>query len=108
MIRYREWKFQVVESWIQWRSFKWDAIGDKYDKSVWMREDTTIILSQHLSKGAAGNNKTFKNQKILIDIAIIYYITEFTHPEISIFRNTAVTNIRIYQTYVIQVCIVGQ
>jgi hypothetical protein len=36
--------------------------------------------------------------KILTDIAIIYYITEFKHPEISIFRNTAVTNIRKYQT----------
>jgi hypothetical protein len=46
--------------------------------------------------------------KILIDIAIIYYITEFKHPEISIFRNTAVTNIRKYQTYLIQVCTVGQ
>jgi hypothetical protein len=42
--------------------------------------------------------------KILIDIAIIYYITEFKHPEISIFRNTAITNIRKYPTYVIQVC----
>jgi hypothetical protein len=42
--------------------------------------------------------------KILIYIAVIYYITEFKHPEISIFRNTAVTNIRKYQTYVIQVC----
>jgi hypothetical protein len=46
--------------------------------------------------------------KILIYIAVIYYITEFRHPEISIFRNTAVTNIRKYQTYVIQVCTVGQ
>jgi hypothetical protein len=36
-----------------------------------------------------------------VDIAIIYYITEFMHPEISIFRNTAVTN-------VIQVFTVGQ
>jgi hypothetical protein len=34
----------------------------------------------------------------LIDIAIIYYITEFKRPEISIFRNTAVTNIRKYYT----------
>jgi hypothetical protein len=26
--------------------------------------------------------------KMLMDIAITYYITEFKHPEISIFRNT--------------------
>jgi hypothetical protein len=46
--------------------------------------------------------------KIITDIAIIYYITEFELSEISIFLNTAVTNIRKYPTYVIQVCTVGQ
>jgi hypothetical protein len=40
---------------------------------------------------------------MLIDIAIIYDIMEFMNPEISIFRNTAVTNIRKSQTYIIQV-----
>jgi hypothetical protein len=40
--------------------------------------------------------------KIVIDIAIIYYITQFKHPEISIFRNTAVRNTRKYQTRVIR------
>jgi hypothetical protein len=44
---------------------------------------------------------------ILIETEIIYYIAEFKHPEISIIRNTAVTNIRKYQTYVIQVFTVG-
>jgi hypothetical protein len=38
--------------------------------------------------------------KILIDISIIYYITQFKHSEISIFRKTAVMNNRKYQIYV--------
>jgi hypothetical protein len=46
--------------------------------------------------------------KMLIDTAIIYYITEFKHSEISIFPNTALRNIRKYPTSVIQVCTVGQ
>jgi hypothetical protein len=46
--------------------------------------------------------------KILIYIPIIYYIKEVKHPEISIFRHTAVTNIRKYQTCVIHDCRVGQ
>jgi hypothetical protein len=45
---------------------------------------------------------------MLIDIAIIFYITEFKDPEISIFRNTEVTNITKYQTYIILVCTVGE
>jgi hypothetical protein len=40
-----------------------------------------------------GERKFRRSLKILIDVAIIYYITEFKHPEISILRNTAVTNI---------------
>jgi hypothetical protein len=55
-----------------------------------------------------GERKFRRNLKMLIDIAIIYYITEFMHLDISIFGNTAVTNIRKYQTYVMQVCTVGQ
>jgi hypothetical protein len=48
--------------------------------------------------------RTFrKHLKILIDTVIIYYITKFKHSEISIFRNTEVTNIIKYQVYVIQV-----
>jgi hypothetical protein len=31
---------------------------------------------------------------MLIDNAIMYFTTEFKHSEVSIFRNTAVTNIR--------------
>jgi hypothetical protein len=56
--------------------------------------------------------------KMLIDNAIIYYITEFKHSENSIFRYTALTNIRrkyiyiyiyIYTSiYIFQVCTVGQ
>jgi hypothetical protein len=38
--------------------------------------------------------------KILIDIAIIYYITELEHSEVSLFWNTAVTNIAKYQVHV--------
>jgi hypothetical protein len=38
--------------------------------------------------------------KILIDIAIIYYITELEHSEISIFGNTAVKKIRKYQIHI--------
>jgi hypothetical protein len=45
---------------------------------------------------------------ILVDNAIIYYITECKHPEILKFRHAAVTNIRKYQAYVIQVCTVEQ
>jgi hypothetical protein len=53
--------------------------------------------------------RTFRRTlEILMDIVIIYYITEFKHPEISIFRNTAITNIRKYRTYVIQACTVEQ
>jgi hypothetical protein len=38
--------------------------------------------------------------KNLIDIAIIYYITELKHSEISILRKTAVMYNRKYQIYV--------
>jgi hypothetical protein len=38
----------------------------------------------------------------------LLYYGILKHPEISIFRNTAATNIRKYQTYVIQICTVGQ
>jgi hypothetical protein len=55
-----------------------------------------------------GERKFGEHLKILICIEIIYYITEFKHPKISIFLNTAVTNIRKYHTYVNQVCTVGQ
>jgi hypothetical protein len=47
-------------------------------------------------------------RRISQNIAIIYYITEFKHPKSSIFRNTAVTNIRKYLIYIFQVCTVGQ
>jgi hypothetical protein len=36
------------------------------------------------------------------------YTTVFKHPEISIFRNTAITNIRKYQEYIVKVCTVEQ
>jgi hypothetical protein len=49
-----------------------------------------------------------KFRRTLENYNIIYYITEYMHPQISIFRNTAVTNITKYQTYVIHVCTVGQ
>jgi hypothetical protein len=52
--------------------------------------------------------KLGEHLKMLIDIAIIYYITEFMPPEISISRDTAVTNIRKYQTYIIHVCTAGR
>jgi hypothetical protein len=45
---------------------------------------------------------------IVIYYYYIYYNTEFKFPEISIFRNNAVTNIRKYQTCAIQICTVGQ
>jgi hypothetical protein len=55
--------------------------------------------------GVGNFRRTLEN---LIDIAIIYYITEIKPPEIAIFRNTAVTSIRKYQTNVIQVSTIWQ
>jgi hypothetical protein len=42
--------------------------------------------------------------RILIDNAIINYITELEHSEISIFRNTAVSHITKYQIHVPGLC----
>jgi hypothetical protein len=58
-----------------------------------------ILLRQELQYSERENFGEYLD--ILINSAIIYYITKFKYPEISIFRNTAVTNIRKYQTYVI-------
>jgi hypothetical protein len=68
------------------------------------------VGAEHGANIITGIDKIFGERKFSKNtlIAIIYNITEFKHPEISIFRNTAVTNIRKYQTYVIQVCTVGQ
>jgi hypothetical protein len=44
-----------------------------------------------------GEGKKFgEHLKMLTDIGIIYYITEFKHSEISVFRNIAVTSITKY------------
>jgi hypothetical protein len=45
--------------------------------------------------------------KILIDIAIIYYITEFKHSERSILGNTALTTLENIR-YIFKVCTVAQ
>jgi hypothetical protein len=37
------------------------------------------------------------NTKIIIDIAIIYYITQFKHSESLLFPKTVITNIKKYQ-----------
>jgi hypothetical protein len=70
---------------------------------LWALKILHVLLRQYSERENFG-----EHYKIVLDIAIIYYISEFKYPEISIFRNTAVTNIRKYQTYVIQVCTVGQ
>jgi uncharacterized protein YbcV (DUF1398 family) len=73
-------------------------VKDEYHPfNLWALNMVQILLRQYIQYSERENFG--KHLKILMDTAIIYYITEFKQPEISIFRNTAVTNIRKYQTY---------